>query len=141
MPHAVTLMRLLCVVTLLPHIRITMSVEAREHNDLFVGDDVENAVGKAAQESATNVPMNHWESLWIRLNGMEALLKGKQEVVSKIVASLAVPGEDAVDIDLSGADETESHFFRFNDSRTSSQGRAALGSVRCSERRRSSSCR
>jgi hypothetical protein len=46
--------------------------------------------------------VNHWESSRIRLDGFEALIEGMGELVSKVVPSLSVPGEDIVDIDLGG---------------------------------------
>ena len=133
-PHAVSF-KLLCVSTLLPHLRITVSVKARKHDDILLGFDVENTVGKSPQESTSDIPMDHSESEGILLKGIEALVECKQKLVRKVMPSLSVPREHVFDIDLSGLREAESHFFRFSDSLTSGQGRAAPGSRRCSERR------
>jgi len=72
--------------------------------------------------------MDHCEGEGVFLKGIEALFECEQKLVRKVMPSLSIPREHVVDINLSGLRETERHFFRFNDSLTSGQGRAAPGS-------------
>ena len=116
-----------------------MPVEAGKNNDLFRIVDIENAVRESAKQSSSNIAVHNCEGLRVFPDAIDAPVEREQELVRKVMASLSVPREDPVNINLSGRGETEGHFFRFSDSRTSCQGRAAAGSWRCSESRRSNS--
>ena len=118
-----------------------MPVDAGEYHDFLFGHEVEDAIGESAEESTPNVAMDDCERKRVAFDGVEPLIKRLEELVTKVVTSVAVPRENTFDVRLRRGREAEVHFLRVKESRTSDQGRTALGSLKWSARRRSSSLR
>ena len=118
-----------------------MPVNAGQYHDFLLGHEVEDAIGESAEQSAPNVSMDDCERKGIAFDGVETLIKCLTELVTKVGTSVLVPRENTFDVRLRRGREAEDHFLRARESRTSDQGRAALGSLKWSARRRSSSLR
>ena len=118
----------LCVAAALPDLRVAVTVKTGEDDNVCARHDVENTVGEASKQRASDFAVNLGKSLRVPLDGFKALIERLHELVTKVVTSLPVPIERVADIGLSGVSEPETQFFRFSSSRTCGQVRVAPGS-------------
>ncbi len=105
-----------------------MPVKAGQRHDLVLGYDVEDTVGKSAEERPANLAVDNREGKRIALDGFETMIKGLKELVTKVMTSFSVPRENPLDVSLRRGREAQDHFLRAKESRTCDQGRAACGS-------------
>ena len=102
-----------------------MPVKAGQRHDLMLGDDVEDTVGKSAEERPSNFAVDNCEAERIALDGFKTTIKSLKELVTKVMTSFSVPRENPVDVSLRRGREAQGHFLRAKESRTCDQGRAA----------------
>ena len=95
-----------------------MTMKTCEDNNVWARDDVEDAVGKASQQRASDFAVNLGTRQGVPLDGLKALVERLQELVTKVVTSLPVPFVRVANVGLGGVSEPEIHFFRFSSSRT-----------------------
>ena len=69
--------------------------------------------------------MDDCEGKRITFDGVEPLIKRLEELVTKVVTSVAVPREYTLNVRFRRGREAEVHFLRVKESRTWDQGRAA----------------
>jgi len=91
-------------------------------------NNVENRVGKAVHERATDMMMNFGERFWMSLKCIEYCLKGAQEVLREGLAAIAIPGKGFSEIGLSLGSESNRHSESVSRDRIVDQGCADSGS-------------
>jgi hypothetical protein len=95
-----------------------MPVKAGQHHDFLLGHNVENAVGKAAQQGTPNVAVNDPEPQRIPRDDFETLVKRLDELITELMTSVAVPRENPLDVRFGRGREAQGHFLRTSRSRT-----------------------
>ena len=93
-------------------------METPQDHQVGLNHDVENAVRKLAQEGPPDFAMHRRVRERVTLDGLEAFIERLQELVTKLVTSLPVPGVRVADVGLGGVTQPEIHFLRFSSSRT-----------------------
>ena len=95
-----------------------MPVKAGQRHDLVLGDDVEDTVGKSAEERPSNIAVDNREGKRIALDGFNTMIEGLKKLVTKLMTSFSIPRENPLDVRLCRGREAQGHFLRAKESRT-----------------------
>ncbi len=126
----------------LPYLGISRAMINRVDYDFVVFHLEHYLVGKSANQRSSHLLMYDRILFRIFLNRCDALVNLAQEIIAKFAVSFVVPLDGLLGVEISFWRESRLHFFLLRRrSRTSGQGFAAEGSLRCSRLRRSNSLR